>query len=164
MMLQNLNATKKGFLTGMLMVGLSLIFFYSNLPFESPVQYVIYIVYAGGIVWSILEFAKTANPSAKFGDYFLQGFKCFIVVTLLMVLFTFIFNKMHPEFKEEVAKAFREDMIKKGDKTPAEMDNNVEKMKDFYIAVLLAGAIFSYLIIGAVVTAAVSLVVKRRKS
>ena len=95
----HLDATKKGLLTGLIMIGLSLLFYYTKQPFDSPLQYLIYVIYAAGIVWTIYEFSKTEENLNKFGAFFLQGFKCFIVITLLMVVFTFVFNKMHPEFK-----------------------------------------------------------------
>ncbi len=163
-MLKNLNATKKGLITGLLMIGISLLIFYAKLPFDSPLQYLIYIIFAAGIVWTLLDFSRSGKHSNKFGEYFSQGFKCFIVVTLLMVIFTFVFNKMHPEFKEQMAQAYRAEMVGKGNSTPAEMDRNIEKMKDFYIVMLVSSAIFGYLIIGAVVTASVSFLLKRRNS
>ena len=161
-MLKNLNATKKGLITGLLMVGISLLVYYAKLPFDSPVQFIGYIVYAGGVVWTILEFSRTGNHSNKFGEYFLQGFKCFVVITLVMVVFTFIFNKMHPEFKDEMVAAYKTEMISKGNTTPAEMESNITKAKDFYIVMLISSAIFGYLIIGAVVTTVVSLLVRKR--
>lgn len=159
---KNGNATRKGLLTGLLMVGLSLLVFYAKLPFDSPVQYVIYFVYTAGIVWTLISFSRSGTHSNKFGEFFLQGFKCFVVVTLVMVVFTFIFNKLHPEFKDEMAAAYKIEMISKGNTTPAEMDANIAKAKDFYIVMLISSAIFGYLIIGAVVTATVSLLVRKR--
>ena len=161
-MLKNLNATKKGLITGLLMVGLSLLIYYAKLAFDSPVQYVIYFVYAAGIVWTLITFSGSGNHSNKFGEFFLQGFKCFVVVTLVMVVFTFIFNKLHPEFKDEMAAAYKTEMISKGNTTPAEIETNIAKAKDFYIVMLISSAIFGYLIIGAVVTATVSLLVRKR--
>ncbi len=163
-MLKNLSATKKGMITGLLMIGFSLLFYYCKFPFDSPLEYMIYVVYAAGVVWAVLEFARSADHTAKFGAYFSQGFKCFIVVTLLMVLFTFIFNTLHPEFEAQMAANYREEVIKTGNKTPAEINSEIEKIKDYYIVVLLSGAIFSYLIIGAVVSAFASYLLKRRKS
>lgn len=162
-MLKNLNATRKGLITGAVMIALSLIFFYSGQPFDSPLQYVIYIVYAGGIIWAVYEFSKSEENTNKFAAFFLQGFKCFIVVTLLMVVFTFVFNKLHPEFKEEMVKAYNEELVKKGNSTPAEILSNIEKAKDFYLTMLISGAIFGYLMIGAVITAATSLFFIKRK-
>lgn len=162
-MLKNLNATKKGFITGLVMIGISLGIFYSGQPFDSPLQYVIYVVYAGGIVWTIREFSKSEENTNKFGAFFLQAFKCFIVITLLMVIFTFVFNKLHPEFKEGMVKAYTDEMVKKGNSTPAEITKNIESAKDYYLTMLISGAIFGYLIIGAVISAATSLMFIRRK-
>ena len=162
-MLKNLNATKKGLLTGLIMIGISLGIFYSGQPFDSPLQYLIYLVYAGGIVWTIYEFSKSEENTNKFGGFFLQAFKCFIVITLMMVVFTFVFNKLHPEFKDDMVKAYTNELIKKGNSTPAEILKNIESAKDYYLTMLISGAIFGYLIIGAVFSAATSLMFIRRK-
>jgi uncharacterized protein YozE (UPF0346 family) len=162
-MLKNLNATKKGLITGLIMIGMSLAIYYSGQPFDSPLQYLIYAVYAGGIIWTLFEFSKSEENTNKFAAFFLQGFKCFIVIALLMVVFTFLFNKMHPEFKDTMAKAYSDDLIKKGNKTPAEILQYVEKAKDFYLTMMISGAIFGYLMIGAVITAAASLLFMKRK-
>ncbi len=156
-MFKNLSAAKKGLIAGAVMIMLSLAFFYSGRPFDSPLQYIIYLAYAAGIIWTIYDFSKSAENTNKFGAFFLQGFKCFIVITLLMVIFTFVFNKLHPEFKDDMVKAYTVDMVKKGNTTAAEMTTNLEKAKDYYLTMLLSGAIFGYLLIGAAFTAATSL-------
>ncbi|MGB5006102.1 MAG: DUF4199 domain-containing protein [Ferruginibacter sp.] len=158
----HLDATKKGLLAGLIMIGLSLLFYYTKQPFDSPLQYLIYVFYAAGIVWTIYEFSKTEENPNKFGAFFLQGFKCFIVITLLMVVFTFVFNKMHPEFKEDMVKAYREDMVSKGNTTPDEILKNIEKAKEYYLTMLLSGAIFGYLLAGAAITAATSFIFLKR--
>ena len=145
------------------MIGISLGIFYSGQPFDSPLQYLIYVVYAGGIVWTIYEFSKSEENTNKFGAFFLQAFKCFIVITLLMVVFTFVFNKLHPEFKGDMVKAYTDELIKKGNSTPAEITKNIESAKDYYLTMLISGAIFGYLIIGAVFSAATSLMFIKRK-
>ena len=161
-MLKNLSALQKGLITGVLMIVLALSFFYSHLPFDSPFQYVIYVAYTFGIVWTLFDFAKNGNHSNKFGEFFSQGFKCFIVVTLLMVVFTLVFNKLHPEFKDMMGDAYRKDLVSKGNKTPPEIEVAVKQAKDFYIVMLVSGAIFAYLIIGAVVTLVTTFMLRRR--
>jgi len=162
-MFKNLDASKKGIIAGLIMIGLSLVIFYSGQPFDSPLQYVIYIIYAAGIIWTIYDFSRSEQNTNKFGAFFLQGFKCFIVITLLMVIFTFVFNKMHPEFKEDMAKAYNEELVKKGNSTPAEIADKIGKMKDYYLTMLISGAVFGYLLIGAVITASTSLLFLKRK-
>lgn len=162
-MLKKINATNKGLLTGIIMISLSLIFFYTGQAFESPLQYTIYLVYAAGIVWTIYDFSKSEENENKFGGFFLQGFKCFIVVALLMVLFTFVFNKLHPEFKNEMAKAYGDKLMKEGNSTPAEVQANVEKMKEYYLTMFISSAIFGYLLTGATISAVTSLFFIRKK-
>ncbi len=162
-MLHRLNATKKGLITGLLMIGLSLLFYYTGQPVDSPFQYLIYIIYAAGIVWTLYDFSRSAENKNKFAALFLEGFKCFIVITLLMVVFTFVFNKLHPEFKDQMAAAYKTELVKKGNSTEAEMLTNVEKMKSYYLTMLISGAVFGYLLIGAVIAASASLLFLRRK-
>ena len=162
-MLKNLTATTKGLISGTLMIALSLIFYYSGMPFDSPAQYLIYVVYAGGIIWTVYEFSKSEENTNKFAALFLQAFKCFVVITLLMVVFTYVFNKMHPEFKDDMVKAYREEMTKKGNTTPDEMAKNIDRAKDYYLTMLISGSIFGYLLMGGVMSAAVSLLFMKRK-
>ena len=161
-MLNKLSATYKGLITAVLMIGLSLAIYYSGQKPDSQFQYLIYVIYAAGIAWSIYSFSRSEENPNKFGAFFQQGFKCFIVVTLFMVLFTYVFNKMHPEFKEEMAKAYKTEMETKGNSTPAEIASNVEKMKEYYLTMLISGAIFAYLLMGAVITAISSLLFIKR--
>lgn len=163
-MTANLNATKKGLLTGTAMIGLSLLIYFTGMPFDSPVQYLIYLVYAAGISWSVYSFARMEETDNRFATRFQQGFKCFIVVTLMMVLFTYIFNKLHPEFKDAMVKSYREELQQKGNSTPGEIDRNIAKAKDFYLTMLISGAIFGYLILGGVIAALSSLIFRKRNT
>jgi 4-hydroxybenzoate polyprenyltransferase len=161
--MQQLNATKKGAVTGVAMIALTLALFYARQPFDSPAQYLVYLLYAAGIIWTLYDFSKSEENNNKFATFFLQGFKCFMVITLLMVIFTYVFNKMHPEFKDEMAKAYREELVKKGNSTPAEIADNIKKMNQYYLTMLISGAIFGYLLIGGAITAAASLLFMKRK-
>ena len=161
--MQKLNATKKGLITGAAMIGLSLLFFYSGTPLNSSLQYLIYVIYTAGIVWAVYGFSKSDENTNKFAAFFLQAFKCFVVVTLLMVLFTFILNKLHPEFKAEAAKNYGDELVKTGNSTPTEIAANIEKMKQYYLTMLISASIFGYLLFGAAISAVVSLVFIKRK-
>lgn len=156
----------KGFISAVLMIGVALIVFYKNLPAESPIQYLIYVIYIAGIIGTLWDYRRSAAFTGKFVDLFNQGFRCFIVVMLMMVTFTFVFNKMHPEFAEESSKSYKEEMLadKTKDRTPTEIDDAVSSYKGHYNTVLIYGAIFGYLIIGAGATAVVSLLLTRRKA
>lgn len=151
--MRNGNATYKGLITGLIMLAISLAIFYYRKSFENGLQYITYAVYVAGIVWAMVTYSNMAHAIRSFRNYFSQGFKCFIVVTLVMVSFTYIFIKSDPSMKEEMAKNYRIGLEKQGNLTPAEMDKNVENAKEYYITMLTSAAIFGYLVIGALVTA-----------
>jgi len=153
----------KGIITGILMVISSLIVHYSNLPAESGLHYLIYIIFAAGITWTLITYSRSASFTGAFADLFGQGFRCFIVATLIMVAFTAIFSMLHPEFALEAAQYYKEDLVKKGDKTPAEIDKLVANAKKQYTTGIVYLTVFGYLITGAIITAAGSAFLMRRK-
>ena len=114
-----------------------------------------YVLYAAGIIWTLIEHSQMAQFTGKFQELFVQGFRCFIIVTLIMIVFTAVFSMTHPEMAEERAVIYREYMVKEEkSKTPAEIDQAVANYKKHYTAQLVSFSIFGYLIIGAIFTLA----------
>ena len=153
----NLSPTLKGLITGVLMIGTSLAIYGYLGSFENHLQYITYALYIGGIAWTLIAYSKM-EVLKTFKTYFSQGFKCFIVVTLMMVAFTFGFLKMNPGMKEEMAQNYRNELVQQGDKTPPEIESMVIQAKEYFITYLTSLTIFSYLFIGSVATALISLV------
>ncbi len=161
--MNKLTSLIKGIITGVVLVIVSLSLYYSKLPVESKLHYSIYILYAIGIVWTLISYSRSATFTGKFADLFGQGFKCFIVVAFIMVAFTAIFSMLHPEFAEDSARYYKEDLVKEGNKTPLEIDEIVAKVKKQYTTSLVSLTIFGYLIFGTIITAAGSALLMRRK-
>lgn len=157
-----LSPALKGGITAAAMIAIALITYYSDMPADSNFQYLVYVLYAGGIIWTILAYKNSEKYTGRFWDSFNQGFRCFIIVTLTMVLFTAIFSKMHPEFAEESAKLYKEELVKSNSKTPAEIEDVVKKYKNSYTMMLVYRSIFGYLIIGAIITAVTAALTTRR--
>lgn len=159
-MLNKLSATKKGVITGLAMVALSLVFVLLKKQPTGLPQYLAYIIYTAGVVWTLLNFHKKNVAILKenqapltFKPYFSEGFKCFIVVTLLMVIYTFVFFKIDHTYQNAMADQLRQDLVKTGNATPAEIDKQVSSMKANFALLYTAGAVFFYLFIGTLVTA-----------
>ena len=150
--MNNLSATYKGLITGLLMLLVSAGIFYTKGNFESNLQYVTYALYVGGIIWTLNSFYKNNPGNKSFKAYFSEGFKCFIVITFLMVLFTFIFTKINPGMKEQMAVKYRADLVGKGNYTAPEIEERVKQAKDYFSIMLTSMAIFGYLVIGSMVT------------
>jgi cbb3-type cytochrome oxidase subunit 3 len=156
-MLNDLNATKKGLLTGIVMIGLSLFFYYVlKLPLNQKEQYVIFCVYIAGIGWSLLSYKRSSAEDKTFKNYFSTGFKTFIVVTLLMVLYTFIFFMFNTAYRDAGIAENNAMLLKEGNHTPAEIESNAKQLRQIFMPVMVGIATFKYLILGAMVTAIAS--------
>jgi len=161
--MKNLNATYKGLITGLVMVAVSLGIYSFKKSFENDLQYITYAIYIAGIVWAILSYSRSQNAIRTFRNYFSHGFKCFIVITLLMVSFTYIFIKSDNSMKEKMAENYRIEMEKMNNLTPDEVNKNVAFANEYYVTMFISAAIFWYLVVGAVVSAIVSWILIRQK-
>lgn len=155
-------APLKGLITAIVMISVFLGIYYSGKDADDRLQYLIYFIYAMGITWSVVAYRQSAVFTGKFGDIYTQGFKCFIVVTLVIALFYGVFNYQHPEFAEKTSKVYKEKLIKEKLKFPVEIESEIATFKKQYTLKLVSGAIFGYLIIGAGVTAVLSALLTRR--
>jgi len=148
-----LNATRKGLVTGTLMILAGLILSALKTPDNSPLHYIGYILYGIGIVWAIYP----SKNKATFGALFNEGFRCFVVATLLMVVYTWIFWAANPkEMDETVAKQKEIQLKTPGDRTPLEIDQQAKDTRKYFIPMVIAGTVFDFLLIGVVVTTAVA--------
>lgn len=153
----NLSPTIKGLLIGSLMIIVSVMIYSNYGNFDNYLQYITYALYVGGIVWTLVAYSRQETLHT-FKTYFTQGFKFFIVVTMLMVAFTVIFINLNPSMKEEMAQNYRAQLILEGNKTPAEIDNLVLTNKEYFATMLTSMAIFGYLFIGAFFTILTSVI------
>jgi hypothetical protein len=120
-------------------------------------QYLTYLVYAAGIAWVMIPFAGANNFNPGFGQLFSAGFRCFIVVTLLMVVFTYVFLRLKPEIRQQAMAAFRNEWSKQPDLTPAEAEKNLTAATKYFDIMMISMAIFGYLFTGALLTALTAL-------
>ena len=80
-----------------------------------------------------------------------------------MVLFTYVFLKMQPDLKEQMAINYKAEMQKNVNMTPDEVLKNTVQMKKYFEVMLTSMAMFSYLLIGAFITAITAAVLKVKK-
>lgn len=152
-MLKDLNPTKKGLVTGLVMIGLQLFLYYVvKLPLNEKDQYALFTVYVAGIVWSLFSYRQTAGDK-NFKSFFSTGFKTFIVVTFLMVLFTFIYFKFNTAYRDAGIAENNALLIKQNNHTAAEIENNANQLKRLFMPVMIGITTFKYLILGALTTA-----------
>jgi cobalamin synthase len=152
--MQKLSAKYIGLIGGALMVVIFLLMFYSfHQPENGKVQYACYGIYTAAIILALIRFKSSSSPVERsFKDYFSEGFKAFVVMVLIMAVFTFIFYKLNPQIIDnhlaEVNKYNEQDT----NKTPAELADNTKQLKNIFIPMTVGITTVMYLIIGALVT------------
>ena len=160
--MRKINATSRGLITGAAMIAVSLLIYQFKGNFDNPMQYLVYAMYVGGIYWTLKNFSNRSSQKKDFKNFFSEGFRCFIVVTLLMVAFTWIFIKFNPELENQMAASFRNELVEKGDATGPEIDSQIARAREYFVPMLISMAIFGYLIIGALFTTVLSFVLSRK--
>lgn len=154
----------KGLIAGMLMVGVSMLLNYTGLATSSASQYLFYILYAGAITWTLLGYYHSPNYTATFGSIFGQGFRCFIIITLITVIFVGVYTSTHPEIKREAIKQYEAGLIKEGTRNEAERKKMLDEANKNFVTGQISLATFGTLITGAVFTAAgAGLLLMRKK-
>ncbi len=152
----------KGLITAVLMIVVILIIDARRDSINPNVQYLRFVVYGLGIIWTLIAYSNSSSFQGSFSSLFGQGFRCFMVVTLIMVIFSIVFIKMHPEFAIAEAKYQRELLEKEKNRMPSDIDELEARAKKQYPMRYISASIFGYLILGAAVTAIGSALLTRR--
>ena len=147
----------KGVFTGLLIVGSMLLLASNGVSAETPAGYLPHILYCGGVGWAIYEYVKSPAYTGKFGGLFNTGFRCFIIVTLIMVIYSVVFYSANPEIKEDMAVKMTEDLKAQKELMPDQITERVAGFKKGFMTTIISLTIFQYLLLGVLFTAACSI-------
>ena len=163
--MKNISAKYIGLITAAAMIAASLILFYLlHFPENGKNQYFIYGLYTAGIIAALLLYNKNKTEENSFKNYFSEGFKVFVVVTLIMAVFTFIFYKMNPQILENALVEINTFNAKDADKTPAEVTANAEKLRGIFIPMMIATTTVKNMVLGALITIVAAGFLSQKKS
>ncbi len=154
-----------GLLAGGLMVLVSVVLYYGlHFPETGIVNYFCYAIFTAAIILSLIRFRNVQQDDKSFKDYFSEGFKTFVIIVLIMAVFTFIFYKMNPLILEnKLAEINKYNSLDKN-KTPGEVIENSNQIRKVFIPMTVATTTIMYLFLGALITAIGSgLLSKRNK-
>ena len=163
--MKNISAKYIGLITAAAMVAASLMLFYVfHFPENGKNQYFIYAIYSIGILVGLFFFHQNKPEESNFKNYFSEGFKVFVVVTLIMAVFTFIFYKINPQILENALVEINSYNAKDADKTPAEVTVNAEKLRSIFIPMMIATTTVKNLVLGALITIVAAGFLSQKKS
>lgn len=149
-----------GVITGVLMVAAILAGYKELLTDAFTAQWIAYGVYAMGVTATVY---LNKSGLQQFGDFFSLGFRSFIITTLVLVVFTAIFNYLHPEIAAQSAELYRADIIKAQNRTPAEIEQDVKLYREGFATAVISRSIFGYLVFGALAAAISSFLLTLQK-
>jgi hypothetical protein len=149
-----------GLISSGLMIAALLAGYYQLIADAATAQLVAYGFYAAGLVTTLLLHGSSAKG---FGGNFSTGFRCFIVITLVMVLFTYFFNALHPETAQQAAVDLSSSLQKENNRTPDEIERDVNLFREGFATMVVSRSIFGYLMYGAITTAIGSFLQTLRK-
>jgi hypothetical protein len=151
--MRRINATQKGTIIAAAIIIVSLALFYIfKLPENGKSQYVILVMFIIGILWTMIEFHVRQTTTPKFKEYFSEGFKSFIVVTLLMVIYAFIFYKFNPQIMEKGIEENNALIAREGNRTATEIAENANKLRSIFMPMMLFITTMKFLILGTLIT------------
>ncbi len=143
------STTTKGLIIGLILVVLGLVIYFLKLDINGPVKWVGYVVFIGGIIWSVNSYGKQVDYNATFGNYFAHGFKVAALVTAILIIYIVIFNFLFPDFKEMAIEQSRKAMIEKNGPQD-QMQKGLEITRKFFMVFVVGGTLFIYIIVGAI--------------
>jgi glucose uptake protein GlcU len=135
------------------MIALAASFYYvMHFPVNSYINLAVMGLFVIGLVWSLTAFKFSPGENKSIKDYFSEGFKTFIVATLLIVVYTVVFNKMNPQILDERLKENERLAALQGDHTPMDIENNTKQIRNNFTSMTIATTTIPYLILGSVVS------------
>lgn len=142
--------TTKGILIALVLIILALTTYFLDIKPNGPLQWIGYVVFVGGIIWSVMSFGKQVNYNATFGNYFVHGFKVAALVTALMIIFLIILVFVFPDFKEKAIEQSKKAMQEKDNLTEEQINAGLEMTRKFFMVFLVGGTLLLYMFFGAI--------------
>jgi len=142
--------TTKGIVIGLILIIFALATYLLDLKVNGPVQWIGYVIFIGGIIWSVMSYGKQINYNGTFGNYFAHGFKVAALVTALMIIYIIIFVLLFPEFKEKAIDEAKRSMQQKNNLNDEQINAGLEMTRKFFMVFLVGGTLLGYLFFGAI--------------
>jgi hypothetical protein len=148
----SISSTRKGMIIAIAMIATSIVSYYIfHFSEKGNSQYFILSMFILGILWVVSAYKKMA-PKASAKDIFAEGFKAFVTIAFLMAIYVFVFYKLNPQICEEGIKENNALILKQGNKTIAEIEENANKLRGIFIPMMVMLSTIKFLFLGSIVS------------
>lgn len=153
-----------GFITGIIMVVVSLILYVTGTSYKPGMQWTSWLAYIPFLVGLILNanaYSKANNADITFGNAFGSCFKASMIVAIVIVAYSVATIFIFPEMKDRIMEMQRAEMAKNPKMTDEILDQSMNMMKKGWNYFLVGGAILGTLLMGALFSLIAAAVVKK---
>ena len=153
-----------GFIIGLILVVINAVMVVTKMNLDPSKQFIGFIGYAvflGGLIMNANAYSKANSQDVTFGQAFGSCFKASAIVAILVtawaLLSMFIFPNMVPDMLEMA----RQKMEEQGKLSGEQIDMAMEYTRKSFKILLIAGAVFGTLIMGAIFSLIAAAIAKK---
>lgn len=135
----------KGAIISLILIVFSLVTIYTGQMENQALGFIPIVIFAAGIIWGCINYAKQMDGNVTFGNAFGHGFKITATVVVLMTVYTLLlFLVIRPELQEYSIDKAREAMEKNDNLSETDMDNALAMTKKLMMPIMIGSIILMY--------------------
>jgi hypothetical protein len=161
------NSITYGLITGAASIGFALLMYVADIPQQSPIAYLGFVILLGGMVWGTLQFRnKERNGYISYGQAFVSGLLIVIIAGLLSSIYIYLFYTFfdpaaHAKIVETAMEKSQAKMAGKG-MTDEQMESALNISKKFMSpAVMSIMSLLGSAFIGSILSLLAAIFIKK---
>lgn len=140
-----------GLIISLVLIVFGLIIHFGGLNTVKGINAIQYVIFAGGIIWTCIIYAKQREGNVTFGNTFAHGFKVTAAVTAITAVYTYLaFKFIMPELMDIALDQARASMIEQNKMSEADINRALEMSKKYFVPFAIGGVIVAFLIFGCI--------------
>ncbi len=142
----------QGLIISLLLIVFGLGVHFAGLSSNKNLNYIQYLLLAGGIIWACFTYSKQRDGNVTFGNTFAHGFKTTAAITAVMAVYTVLALKfITPEIVDIALDEARKGMMEqKGKMSDSDISDAIDMTRKFFIPFAIAGVVVLFLIFGCI--------------
>ncbi len=138
-----------GAIIGGVMIGLLVLYYYTNLIFESNyISFIPPLVTILMVTLFVIKYGNDNGGNVTFGNLFGYGFRITIIFALTMTAFFFIILNFFPEYKQGYMQVMIKRMNMQSDLTPDQRQATLDVTNTYFRSIIIGYNLFINLIAG----------------
>ncbi len=150
-----------GLVTGIVMIVIYLVLYISGLAFKPGMQYISYIPMLIGLILNANAYAKANDGFVTFGNVFSSCFKACALITILLLVWSFISTFIFPEMMDKGMEMARQSMSDRG-MSDDKIEQSMEWTRKYFKLFMVAGVIFGTMFWGAILSLIAAAIPKKK--